>query len=192
MNKIWLYLVLFSLVSLIFVKPELTLSTMTDSALECVTLCLELWAIYAVWLGLLEILDKTGITDKLAKKLSPLVKKLFKIDDKEAIKLICVTLSANFLGLGNAATPSGIKAMQRLDDKSGKINFPMTMLMILCSCSIQFLPTTIMGLRATASSNNPADIIIPILISSIVATGSGVFLGLIAEKIKNKVNKRKL
>ena len=99
-------------------------------------------------------------------------------------------MSANFLGLGNAATPSGIKAMQRLDDKSGKINFPMTMLMILCSCSIQLLPTTIMGLRATAGSTSPSDIILPILISSIIATVSGVVLGIISNKFKRSKSKK--
>ena len=190
MNKIWLYMVLISICALLFTSPDLALITMTDASQSCVKLCLELWAIYAVWLGLLEILDKTGLTDKLAKLLSPLVKRLFKINDQEAIKLICVTLSANFLGLGNAATPSGIKAMQRLDDKSGKINFPMTMLMILCSCSIQLLPTTIMGLRATAGSTSPSDIILPILISSIIATVSGVVLGIISNKFKRSKSKK--
>ena len=186
MNKIWLFLVLLSIIMLLFTGPENTLSIMTDASVKCVELCLELFAIYAVWLGLLEILDKSGLTDKLAKILSPLVRKLFKIDDKEAIKLICVTLSANFLGLGNAATPSGIKAMQKLDNKTGKINYPMIMLMILCSCSIQFLPTTIMGLRATQGSSNPSDIILPILISSIIATGTGVFLGILTNKLKKQ------
>lgn len=186
MNKIWLFLVLLSSLVLVFTSPESMLTVMTDASLDCVKLCLELFAIYAIWLGFLEILEKSGLSDKLAKLLSPVVKKLFKIDNHEAIKLISVTLSANFLGLGNAATPSGIKAMQKLDNKTGKINYPMIMLMILCSCSIQFLPTTIMGLRSTQGSTNPADIILPILISSIFATGTGVLLGIIYGKFKNK------
>lgn len=194
MNKIWLYMVLLSTLALIFTRPELMLSSMTEASISCVELCLELFAVYAIWLGLLEILDKSGLSDKLAKLLAPIVKRLFKTDDGEAIKLISISLSANFLGLGNAATPSGIKAMEKLDDKTGKINFPMIMLMIVSSCSIQFLPTTIMGLRTTAGSNSAGDIIIPILISSILATGSGIFLGWLYGKIKyrNKKNKIKI
>lgn len=191
MNKIWLYIMLFGSLALVFVNPNNFLSCMTDAAVECVTLCLELFAVYAVWLGLLEIVEATGLGDKLANLLTPLVKKLFKTDDKQAIKLISISLSANFLGLGNAATPSGIKAMQKLDDNTGKINYPMMMLMILSSCSIQFLPTTIMGLRSTAGSTSPADIIIPILLSSIIATGSGVLCGLLYGKIKYRKKETK-
>lgn len=188
MNKIWWYIMFFGTLALLFVNPGDFLSCMTKASVDCVTLCLELFAVYAIWLGLLEILDASGLSERLAKLLTPLVKKLFKTDDPQAIKLISVTLSANFLGLGNAATPSGISAMQRLDDKSGKINYPMIMLMILSSCSIQFLPTTIMGLRSTYGSTNPADIIVPILLSSIVATSSGVLLGILYGKIKRRKN----
>ena len=190
MNKIWWYIMLFSTLTLLFVNPGDFLSCMTKSSVDCVTLCLELFAVYAIWLGLLEILEASGLSAQLARFLTPLVKKLFKTDDPQAIKLISVTLSANFLGLGNASTPSGISAMQRLDDKGGKINYPMIMLMILSSCSIQFLPTTIMGLRATYKSSNPADIILPILLSSIVATSSGIFLGVLYGKIKERKNNK--
>lgn len=186
MNKIWLYIMLLGSLLIMFLNPNDFLSCMTSASSQCVTLCIELFAVYAIWLGLLEIVEASGIGDKLANLLSPIVKKLFKTENKEAIKLISVSLSANFLGLGNASTPSGIKAMQKLDDKSGKINFPMTMLMILSCCSIQFLPTTIIGLRTTAGSNNATDIILPILASSVVSTGCGVFLGWLCGKVKHR------
>lgn len=186
MNKIWLYIVLLSSLILIYTNPSIALPTMIQSASECITLCLELCAVYAIWLGILQILEDSGLSDKLAKFLSPIVKRLFKIEDKEAIKLISVAISANFLGLGNASTPAGIKAMERLDDKSGKISYAMIMFMVLSSCSIQILPTTIMGLRASAGSGNPADIILPTLISSIIATSSGVFLTYFISKRREK------
>lgn len=176
MNKIWLYIMLLSSLVIIYTNPSDALPTMISASAECVKLCLELVAVYAVWLGLLEILEQSGLSSRLAKVLSPVVKKLFKTQDEEAIKLISVSLSANFLGLGNASTPYGIKAMERLDDKTGKISYPMIMLMVLSSCSIQILPTTIMGLRASAGSVNSADIILPTLLSSIISTTCGVVL----------------
>lgn len=172
-------MVLLSTIALLFCAPQNFLPTMTTAATDCLTLAAELLAVYTIWLGLLELLDACGLTDKLAKLLAPVVKKLFATNDQEAIKLISIALSANFLGMGNAATPAGIKAMKQLDDKSGKANFSMTMFMILSCCSIQLLPTTIMGLRTTAGSNNAADIILPILLSSIISTTCGIALGLI-------------
>lgn len=176
MNKIWLYIMLLSSLVIIYTNPSEALPSMIQASTDCVKLCFELCAVYAIWLGLLEILEQSGLSSRLAKLLSPFVKKLFKTEDEEAIKLISISLSANFLGLGNAATPYGIKAMERLDNKTGKISYPMIMLMVLSSCSIQFLPTTIMGLRASAGSTNSADIVLPTLLSSIIATSSGVLL----------------
>ncbi|MBR4124294.1 MAG: nucleoside recognition protein, partial [Clostridia bacterium] len=79
---------------------------------------------------------------------------------------IAINLSSNILGLGNAATPSAINAMKGLDDGSGKINKPMTMLMIVNCLSFQLVPTTIMGLRASTGSTNVSSIILPTILTS--------------------------
>lgn len=186
MNKIWLYIMLLSSLVIIYTNPSQALPKMIQASADCVKLCFELCAVYAIWLGLLEILEQSGLSARLAKLFSPFVKKLFKTNDEESIKLISISLSANFLGLGNASTPYGIKAMERLDDKTGKINYPMIMLMVLSSCSIQFLPTTIMGLRASAGSASSADIVLPTLLSSIISTSCGVFLTYIIGKRRKK------
>ena len=183
MNRIWLWLMIASSVALLFTAPDLMVTEMTDASMGVIELCVELCAVYAVWLGVLEILDKTGLSAKLAKLLRPLIKFLFKTEDPETTKLIAVNMSSNMLGLGNAATPCGIKAMKRLDDKSGKINAAMIMLLVVNATSIQLLPTTTIGLRSQAGSMTPTDIIIPTLLATTLTAAFGIGLAKLCEKI---------
>lgn len=195
MNKIWLYIVLFSCLLLVFTSPEKTTDAMINSAYSTVKFGLELFAIYSVWLGLFEIFDKTGVSDKLSNLLAPLVKRLFKTNNQEAIKQISISMSANILGLGNAATPPAIKAMELLDNGSGKPNYSMTMLMVISACSVQILPTTIIGLLSKANSQNPSRVIFPILIVSFATLVFGICCVLFFEKVKRfflKKSKRHL
>ena len=191
MNKIWLLMMLASLIVLLYVDPGATLSTMIDASTSALTLCIELCAVYAVWLGLLEIVDATGLGQKLAKLLRPLIKKLFRVDNEEIEKMIALNMSANILGLGNAATPMGIKAMKSLDDGSGVATFSMIMLVVVNATSIQLLPSTVIGLRANAGSENPADIILPTILATVVTVSVGIILVLIFDKIKRHFTRRK-
>lgn len=191
MNKIWLLMMMASLFVLIYVDPGATLTTMIDASTDALTLCIELCAVYAVWLGLLEIVDASGLGKKLAKLLRPLIKKLFKIDNEEIEKMIALNMSANILGLGNAATPMGIKAMQAMDDKSGVATYSMMMLVIVNATSIQLLPSTVIGLRANAGSADPADIILPTILATIVTTSVGILLAVLCNKIKTKLARKK-
>lgn len=191
MNKIWLLMMLASLIVLLFVDPGATLSTMIDASTSALTLCIELCAVYAVWLGLLEIVDATGLGKKLSKLLRPLIKKLFRVDNEEIEKMIALNMSANMLGLGNAATPMGIKAMKALDDGSGIANFSMIMLVVVNATSIQLLPSTVIGLRENAGSKNSADIILPTILATIVTVSVGISLVLIFDKIKRHFARRK-
>ena len=191
MNKIWLLMMLASLIVLLYIDPGATLSTMIDASTSALTLCIELCAVYAVWLGLLEIVDATGLGQKLAKLLRPLIKKLFRVDNEEIEKMIALNMSANILGLGNAATPMGIKAMKSLDDGSGVATFSMIMLVVVNATSIQLLPSTVIGLRANAGSENPADIILPTILATVVTVSIGITLVLIFDKIKRHFTRRK-
>lgn len=190
MNKIWLIMVVASLSVLLFVNPSIVLSEMISAAASSFELCLELCAVYAVWLGILEIVDASGLGKKLAKLLRPLIKKLFKIDNEEVEKMIALNMSANLLGLGNAATPMGIKAMKALDDGSGKASFAMIMLVVVNATSIQLLPSTVIGLRASAGSTNASDIILPTLITTIITTICGVLMVFLCDKIAKSIKRR--
>lgn len=97
-----------------------------------------------------------------------------------------MNVSANMLGIGNAATPMGIKAMQALDDGSGKANFAMIMLIVINATSIQLLPTTVIGLRATAGSSSPADIILPTILATFATTILGIFLVHMIDKLLHR------
>ena len=167
MNIVWLVIMLAGIGMMIFKSPDSILNTMISASEKSVKLCLSLLAIYAVWLGLLKILEDTGFSKKLAKWLSPIINFLFgKNIDEYTKSQIAINLSSNILGLGNAATPSAIKAMKGLDEGTGKINNQMTMLMVLNCLSFQLVPTTIMGLRASAGSTNISSIIAPTICTS--------------------------
>ena len=147
MSIIWLIITTVSILVLIFANPNAVTTEMLAASASAVELCISLCGIYLVWLGIINILDKSGISDKLASLLSPVINFLFKTKNKEAKKYIAINMASNILGLGNAATPSGIKAMNLLDDGSGKITFAGMMLIVINSVSIQLLPTTVIGLR---------------------------------------------
>lgn len=163
---------------LLFVSPSTIINDLVSASEKSITLCISLIAIYAFWLGIMSILQKTGLSKKLAKALSKPIDWLCgKGINQETKMQIALNLSSNILGLGNIATPSAIKAMQGLDDGSGKINNAMTMLLILNCISLQLLPTTIMGLRASSGSTNASSILLPTIFTSLI-TGLVAILGL--------------
>ena len=191
MNIFWFVMMFLSILILLITNPSAVLSEMIGASADALSLCIELCAVYAVWLGIMEMVEASGLGEKLAKLLRPLIKKIFKVDDGETQKIIALNVSANMLGLGNAATPMGIRAMQKLDDGSGKANFAMIMLIVINATSIQLLPTTVIGLRASAGSQNPADIIIPTLLVTFCTTVLGILLVHTIHKIIHKKKKEK-
>ena len=191
MNVFWIMMMLSSMLVMLITNPADMLSEMIGASASALELCIELCAVYAVWLGFIELIDASGLSEKLAKLLRPIIKKIFKVDNAETEKIIALNISANMLGVGNAATPMGIRAMQALDDKSGKANFAMIMLVVINATSIQLLPTTVIGLRSSAGSENPADIILPTLIVTITTTVLGILLVHGCEKLRNKWKGRK-
>jgi spore maturation protein A len=190
MSKIWFFLVVSSIFALVLNTPENVLPSMLNTSANVINLCVEFCAIYAVWLGIIEILEKSGLADKIAKGLTGFIKKVFKTDNPQAIKYISISLSANMLGLGNVATPTAIKAMQALDYKEKKLSFPILMFTIFSTCSIQLLPTTIIALRTNAKSTNPSDIVLPSFIVSVISLLFACFLVFVYSKFKkNKKEK---
>ena len=192
MNKIWALLMLASIILLIFTNPSALVTEMTESAMGVINLCVELVAVYAIWLGILEIVDKTGLSEKLAKLLSPLIRFLFKTNDPEIIKMIAMNMSSNILGVGNAATPCGIKAMKLMDDKSGKATPAMIMLLVVNATSIQLLPTTTIGLRTAAGSVSPTDMMIPTLVATFITAVFGISLTLLIQRVFKRRKKKSL
>ncbi len=192
MNKIWFWLTVASICILIYLNPEIVLPSMLEASENTLKLCMSLCAIYSVWLGILQVMEDSGINKKLSKFLSPVTKKIFGSLDEATNELICMNISCNILGMGGAATPLGMKAMQRLDDGSGNANRAMMMLIIFASTSMQILPTTVIGLRITAGSSSASNIILPTIIAAVSTTVIGIGLALIIEHFKKaRKNKEK-
>lgn len=191
MNTFWLMMMLASILVLLVTNPAAVLSEMISASTDALQLCIELCAVYCVWLGIMELVDASGLGEKLARLLRPLIRKIFRVEDKETQKLIALNVSANMLGLGNAATPMGIRSMQALDDGSGKANFAMIMLIVLNATSVQLLPTTVIGLRTSAGSASASDIILPTILATLITTLLGIFLVHLTDFFIRKLKKKK-
>lgn len=176
MNAVFLAISLISLVAMTVHSPETAFSSMINGVGSAITLSLKLIAIYAVWLSVLEMMKRTGIDKSLSKLLKPLVRKIFKKEKDEAYDWICINMSANMLGMGGVATPAGIKAMEKMQDGSDRATDNMIMLFVINATSIQLIPATVIAMRAGANSQNAADIILPTLVSSGVATLLGMII----------------
>lgn len=191
MNLVWISIFLVSLGIMLFKNVDIAFSTILSGSEKAIALTLKLWAIYAVWLGILKIVEDTALDKKIGKLLNPIIKLLFGNTDTETHNQIAINITSNLLGMGNACTPSGIKALKGLDNGSKIATSAMIMLMILNTSSLQLIPTTVIGLRVAAGSVDPNNIIFPTLIATFVSTFSGIVLCKICEKFFNRKNSHK-
>ena len=159
---------------------ELT-STILESAETTIETCLKIFGTIAVWSWIMKIAENSGAIEKMQVVSYPIVKFLFpnlKIESK-AINNIALNMTANLIGLGNLATPVGIKAMKDMQEENKdktKLSKSMVMFLVLNMASIQLIPTTVIGLRMSYGSKNPAEIVIPILIASLFSAVIGVLI----------------
>ncbi len=187
MKKIWVLILLSSIATLIFTDPAAAVNAMIKGSHDAVKLAMSLVALYAFWLGFFAILEKIGIAEKLAKILKPLVRFLFPGISEETGKFITMNMSANILGLGNAATPMAINAINSMDTKKdSKASINMIMLVVISSTSLQILPTTVIGLRASHGSLNPSDFLLPCMAATVISTVIGITLVKLLGAFKKK------
>ena len=160
MGRIWAALVLISaMLSLISGNSGAVAQALLDSGHRAVTLLMTLLATMTLWSGLMEVLVATGDVTRLGKLFRRLLKPLFRsLEDDTAWDAISMNLSANLLGLGNAATPAGIEAAKRLSALGRNGLSALAMLLVLDNTSLQFIPTTVITMRQAAGAKNPADI----------------------------------
>ena len=176
MQYIWLFLVTTSISLLLFSNHNAILTAMTTATQNAVSLCISLVGIYALWLGIINVAKNCGILQSLTDKINPFVKKLFGTNNDDISADLSLNLSANLLGIGNASTPPAIRAIKNMDDGNGKLTKGMAMLFVINACGLQIMPTTVIGMRASLGSANPTDILLPCLITSLVATVVGVLI----------------
>lgn len=165
------------------------MEVMTDSAERSIELLIALAGIMAVWSGMMKICEKSGIVDFIAGILSGPMKFLFpglEKKNKKALGNIVMNIATNMMGLSNAATPFGVKAMEELQsinqDKERATDYMVTFLIVNAAC-IQLLPTTVISIMASLSSSNPTGIIIPTIMTTFVALISGLASSSIFKKL---------
>lgn len=168
---------------MIFTQPSAAVGAMIDGAHGAVQLSLNLLALYAFWLGFFSLIEKLGLSRGLERLLRPVIKRLFPSCNTETRRYIAMNMSANLLGLGNAATPMAMKAIKGMDDGSGKATVDMIMLTVISATSLQILPTTVIGMRASAGAVNAADFLFPSLIATVLST----LIGIVGVKICSKI-----
>ena len=175
MNLLFSLLFILSNALLLFLSPNDFLPALLNGASKSATLCLSLVATYSVWLGLMEVWKKSGVTSKVSHLLSPVSKRLFLTQDKETLDAVSMNLSVNLLGVSGAGTPYGIKACALLD-KTDEAEYSSAMFFVLNATSLQIIPTSIVGIRVALGSVAPADIILPTVLASALSTLLGFLL----------------
>ena len=179
MSWIWFFLMAASLAaSLITGSFSQMTAALFRGADSAVTLVLSLAGILCFWSGVIRVLEETGISDHLAALLSPLLRRIFpqSMQDKEAASALAGNVTANLLGLGNAATPLGLRAVQRMQERSSSPNASndMCRLVVMNTASIQLIPTTVAAVRSTLGAENPFAILPAVWITSICSVVVGL------------------
>ena len=192
MNIIWPVIIIISYIYAIYSGTinEVN-SSIFDVSKTALNLSLTLVGNMCLWCGIIKIIESTKIAKILIKLLRPILNFLYpdEKNDRETMEDISINMVSNIIGIGNAATSSGLKAMEKLNEKNGNKNEltnSMTMLVVLNTTSIQLIPTTVLSIRASLNSENPAKIIIPIWISTFVGTTIAIILTKIMLKKKQK------
>lgn len=182
LNKIWAGMLLIAFIIGSFTgKISEVSDALMSGAKDAASLCFSLLGIMCLWTGLSKIAEKSGLTNLLATMLYPVTKILFPRLKKRsaALNAIVMNIVANLLGMGNAATPLGVKAMKELDklnpDK-GVASDEMCMFAVINTASVQLIPATLIALRETYNSKNPGEIILAVWITSIIVIFVGTSL----------------
>ncbi len=193
LNVFWPFCIIISIIVAILTSKVGELNnSVFESAKSAVELTLTLIGTMCLWSGIMEIAVNTSLIKNIKKFLRPIMKYLFpnmKPQDKE-YEEICMNITSNLFGLGNAATPLGLKAMKSMQDKNTKkeqLTDSMAMLIVLNTASLQIIPTTVIAIRSSLGSNDPTKIIFPVWI----ATVSAAIAAILATKVFIKLEKRK-
>ncbi len=173
MNVIFPLIVILSVTALLITSPQAMLETFDTATNKSIELFITLIGVYAVWQGVSALLEKSGLSKKIAKILNKPIKKLFNTNSDEAVYQISINLASNALGLSGMATPAGIDGMKFLDDESNE--HAKTLLTVISSTSVQILPISVIQLLASYNQN-PSIIVIVSLIPTVFSTALGILL----------------
>lgn len=180
LNLIWLGMIV---IGIIYAGVSGHIDVISPAAFaaaeQSVGILLEMAGILGLWLGLLNLAEKSGLVDLLAKAICPIATRLFPDIPRNdpAMGAIVMNLSANLLGLGNAATPFGIKAMEEMARLNGHCSIAsnsMVTFLVLNTSSVTLIPATVIGLRTKAGAVNAVDIVLPTFLATVIACAVGL------------------
>lgn len=187
-NKIWGFFIIVGILFTLFFGNIVSLNdTILTSASKGVEMTLDLLPIIVLWSGIMKIAEVSGILDKLGNFMKPILSKLFPSlkKDSKALGYITSNIAANALGLGSAATPFGLKAMESMQEENKNkesASDAMITFLVLNTSGVTIIPTTVIALRLMYGSINPEEIII----TSILATTCASIAGLTLDYIRRK------
>lgn len=192
-NYIWAFFIIVGILySFLVGNTDIINTEIISSASSSINMILTILPIMCLWLGLMNIAKESGLLDIMSKKISPVIKILFPEIPKnhEALGLISSNIIMNMLGLGNAATPFGLKAMksmQSLNKNKDVASRSMITFLVINTASVTIIPTTVISFRLINGASNPADIVL----ASIITTILSCLLGLILDRICYFIWRRK-
>lgn len=188
MNYLWSIIILFSVI-IAFTNGSVDLLSngILNSGNTAVNLAFSLLGTFCLWNGIMNIAEKSGLTKKFARLLSPFLCKLFKgiKKDDDTLLPISLNIASNLLGLSNAATPIGIEAMKRLAAKNRNKQIPdnnMVLFVVMNSAALRLIPSTIAAIRNNHGSENAMEIMLPSILVSICSLTVGIILAKILER----------
>ena len=188
LNKIWPFFIIISFVYSIYTGNISNVNNaIFSSAEQTVSLCITMLGSLCLWNGIMNIAVKTSLIKKLTKFLKPLIRILFPDlkNDQKVSEEVSMNMIANILGLGNASTPLGLKAISSMQEKNkdkSKLNNSMAMFILINTASLQIIPTTVIAIRSSLGSADPSKIILAVWFATIAAFLTAVISGKILSK----------
>lgn len=180
LNILWpIFLIISFLYAIITGNVQNVNEGIFESTKSAIELCITLLGTMCLWTGIMKIAQNTTFITKLTYLLQPIIIFLFPDmkQSKEIKEAISINIIANILGLGNAATPMGLKAMQMMQKENTKkdtLTNSMAMFIVINTASMQLIPTTVISIRSLLNSNSPTSIIFPVWIATILAAIAGI------------------
>ena len=194
MNKIWISFFFISIIYGIFTGRVETMSNaILNVPKETISLLITLVGSACFWSGIVKIMERAGIVKWLCKKIRPLFNLIMpNFKDEEALEYVSMNIAANILGLGYGATPSGLKAIKRMqelnnEDKQEATDEMVTFL-VLNTAGVTIIPTTVISIRSALGSVNPSDMILLPIIATFTSCLAGLLVDYYYRKKKNKSN----
>lgn len=181
-NIIWSFFIILGIIySILTNRIDIINTTILESAKTSLDMIIQIFPVLALWMGIMNIAQKSNLLNKISKILFPLLSKLFPEIPKnhESLGFIASNIIANVFGLGSAATPFGLKAMQslqKLNKNKTKASRSMITFLVINTSGVTLIPTTIISMRMMHNSSNPNSILLACIIGTLCSTIGGVFV----------------